>query len=77
MRYLINFLADCADLIFYGLSANGTIALSRELGLINAGVYCTQAFKTFLKFWRKSIVSLNLGKEEGVASSNFGLGRGE
>ena len=35
---LKRFLADCANLIFYGISANGTIALSRVLGLINGGV---------------------------------------
>jgi hypothetical protein len=43
---------------------------------MNARVYGAQAFKTFLKSGGKSIVSLNLGKEEGVAS-NFGLWVGE
>ena len=30
--------ADCANLIFLEFSANGTISLSRELGLMNARV---------------------------------------
>jgi hypothetical protein len=41
--------------------------------LINAGVQCAQALKTFLKFGREPIVGLNLGEEEGVATTSFGL----
>ena len=50
-----------------------SVSLLGELGLVNCRVDSTEALKTFLELEREAVVGLDLGEEEGVTTTVFGL----
>jgi hypothetical protein len=57
--------------------ANGAVTLSGEFGLGNRRVQRPETLKALLELGRKTIVGLNLGQEESVATADLGLVKDE
>jgi hypothetical protein len=53
--------------------ANGAVPFSGVLGLGNGGVQCPETLEALLEFGGETIVGLDLGQEQGVATADLGL----
>jgi hypothetical protein len=52
---------------------NGAVPFFGELGLGNGSVQCPETLEALLEFRRETIVGLNLGQEQGIATADLGL----
>ena len=60
-----------------GFPANRAITFSGMLGLGNGRVQCPETLETLLELGRETIVGLNLGQVQGIASADLGLVKDE